>query len=51
MIDATTEPVPKQRNSREDNEAVKAGKDAGDLLAEPRKNRQKDRDARWTNEA
>jgi IS5 family transposase len=26
MVDATIVPVPKQRNSREDNEAVKAGK-------------------------
>src|ERR1017187_202964 len=48
MVDATIVPVPKQRNSREDNEAVKAGKTPGEWEKKPTKNRQKDKDARWT---
>ncbi|MBB4268289.1 IS5 family transposase [Roseospira visakhapatnamensis] len=48
MIDASIVPVPKQRNSREENAAIKAGgtpKDWDDTLA---RRRQKDTDARWT---
>jgi IS5 family transposase len=48
MVDATIVPVPKQRNSREENEAVKAGKTPKEWKKNPAKNRQKDKDARWT---
>jgi transposase, IS5 family len=41
-------PVPKQRNSREENEAVKIGKTPEEWEKDPAKNRQKDKDARWT---
>jgi IS5 family transposase len=47
MVDATIVPVPKQRNSREENEAVKAGKTPKEWQKNPAKNRQKE-DARWT---
>src|ERR1700757_4426048 len=47
MVDATIVPVPKQRNSREDNETVKAGKTPEEWETKPAKNRQKDKDARW----
>src|SRR5882757_5394050 len=46
MVDATIVPVPKQRNTREENEAVKAGLTPEDW--KPAKTRQKDKDARWT---
>jgi transposase, IS5 family len=48
MVDATIVSVPKQRNSREDNETVKAGKTPEEWEKKPAKNRQKDKDARWT---
>jgi IS5 family transposase len=48
MVDATIVPVPKQRNTREENEAVKAGQTPKDWARKPAKNRQKDKDARWT---
>src|SRR3954468_9221925 len=48
MIDATIVPVPKQRNSRDENEDVKAGKTPQAWKQNPAKNRQKDKDARWT---
>lgn len=48
MVDATIVPVPKQRNTREENEAVKAGQTPEDWARNPAKNRQKDKDARWT---
>ncbi len=48
MVDATIVPVPKQRNTREENEAVKAGKTPEDWEQKPAKNSQKDKDARWT---
>jgi transposase, IS5 family len=48
MVDATIVAVPKQRNSREENEAVKAGKTPPAWEKNPAKNRQKDKDARWT---
>src|SRR5437016_7738286 len=48
MIDATIVPVPKQRNSRDENEAVKAGRTPQEWKREPAKLSQKDRDARWT---
>jgi transposase, IS5 family len=48
MIDATIVAVPKQRNSRDENEEVKAGKTPEAWEKKPAKNRQKDKDARWT---
>src|ERR1700688_2682184 len=48
MVDATIVSVPKQRNSREDNEVVKAGKTPEKWEKKPAKNRQKDKDVRWT---
>jgi IS5 family transposase len=48
MVDATIVPVPRQRNSREENEAVKAGKTPKAWEKNPAKNQQKDKDARWT---
>jgi len=48
MVDATIVPVPKQRNSRDENETVKAGQTPSDWEKKPAKLRQKDRDARWT---
>ena len=48
MVDATIVPVPKQRNSREENEAVKVGKTPESWEKNRAKNRQKDKDARWT---
>src|SRR4249920_3438451 len=48
MVDATIVPVPKQRNSRDENEDVKAGKTPPAWKKNPSKNRQKDNDARWT---
>jgi IS5 family transposase len=48
MIDATIVPVPKQRNSRDENDAVKAGQTPPEWTKKPAKLRQKDRDARWT---
>ena len=48
LVDATIVAVPKSRNSREDNEAVKAGETPAIWAAKPAKLRQKDRDARWT---
>ena len=48
MVDATIVAVPKQRNTREENDAVKAGQTPQDWARKPSKNRQKDKDARWT---
>ena len=48
IIDATIVPAPRQRNSRDDNAAVKAGETPPEWEAHPAKNRQKDKDARWT---
>ena len=48
MVDATIVPVPRQRNSRDENEQVKAGTTPADWKKRPSKNRQKDKDARWT---
>ena len=48
MVDATIVPVPKQRNSRDENETVKAGQTPAGWEKKPTKLRQKDRDARWT---
>ncbi len=48
MVDASIVPVPKQRNTREENEAIKNGEMPADWEQKPAKNRQKDKDARWT---
>jgi transposase, IS5 family len=48
MVDATIVAVPRQRNSRDENEQVKAGETPKDWKKRPSKNRQKDKDARWT---
>ena len=48
MVDATIVAVPRQRNSRDENEQVKAGTTPKDWKKRPSKNRQKDKDARWT---
>src|SRR5450756_534534 len=48
IVDATIVPVPKQRNTLEENAAVKSGQTPEDWEQKPAKNRQKDKDARWT---
>ena len=48
IVDASIVPVPKQRNSREENEKIKAGETPKDWDDKPHKKRQKDVDARWT---
>lgn len=48
IIDATIVPAPRQRNSRDDNAMVKSGKTPAEWEKKPAKNRQKDKDARWT---
>lgn len=48
IVDATIVPVPKNRNTREENEAIKAGDMPKGWENHPAKRRQKDRDARWT---
>src|SRR3982075_4515088 len=48
MVDATIVPVPKTRNTKEENDAVKAGQTPKAWAKKPAKNRQKDKDARWT---
>lgn len=48
IIDASIVPAPKQRNSREENQQIKAGRTPEDWDKKPAKKRQKDTDARWT---
>ena len=48
IIDATIVSVPKQRNTKEENETIKEGETPEDWKSKPAKNRQKDKDARWT---
>jgi transposase, IS5 family len=48
IVDATIVSAPKQHNSREDNEAIKAGKTPECWEEKPAMNAQKDKDARWT---
>jgi len=48
IIDATIVSAPKQRNTKEENEAIKAGKTPEGWEKQPAKNAQKDKDARWT---
>src|SRR5260370_13160983 len=47
-IDATIVSVPKQRNTKEEKAATKAGKTPEGWEKQPAKNAQKDKDARWT---
>jgi IS5 family transposase len=48
LIDASLVPVPKQRNSREDNATIKTGECPTEWEDQPAKRRQKDTEARWT---
>jgi IS5 family transposase len=48
LIDASLVPVPKQRNSREENDTIKAGECPAEWDEQPNKRRQKDTQARWT---
>src|ERR1700676_4086534 len=48
MVDATIVPVPKQRNGRDENDDVKAGKTPGAWEKNPAKNRHKDKDGGGT---
>ena len=48
IIDASFVEVPRQRNSREENEKIKEGTLPEEWEADPSKLRQKDTDARWT---
>ncbi|MDE2343141.1 MAG: IS5 family transposase [Betaproteobacteria bacterium] len=48
LVDASIVEVPKQRNSREENKEIKAGKSPEDWANQPEKQRQKDVEARWT---
>ena len=47
-VDAMILEVPRQRNSRKENESVKNGVTPGDWKTQPRKLAQKDLEARWT---
>lgn len=47
MVDASIVEVPRQRNSREENELIKQGQTPEAWKQKPNKLRQKDRDARW----
>ena len=48
IIDASIVPVPKQRNSRDDNARIKEGETPEGWENQPAKRSQKDTDARWT---
>ena len=48
IVDASIVPVPKQRNSRDDNAKIKAGETPEGWAEQPAKRAQKDTDARWT---
>ncbi|MGA7452180.1 MAG: IS5 family transposase [Rhodoplanes sp.] len=48
MVDASIVPAPKPRNTREENEAIQRGETPPAWEEKPAKNRQKDKDARWT---
>ncbi|MDR4485584.1 MAG: IS5 family transposase [Nitrospirales bacterium] len=48
LIDASLVPVPKQRNSRDENATLKAGECPTEWDRQPAKRRQKDTEARWT---
>ena len=48
IVDASLVEAPRQRNSRDDNAQIKAGRRPADFDENPAKGRQKDTDARWT---
>src|SRR5437868_14127431 len=48
IVDASLVAAPKQRNSEEEKQAIKAGRIPDEWKDKPAKLRQKDRDARWT---
>jgi transposase, IS5 family len=48
IVDATIVSAPKQRNTRDENEAIKAGRTPEGWEKKPARNAQKDTDARWT---
>lgn len=48
IVGATIVPVRKNRNTREENEAIKAGNIPKGSKNHSAKRRQEDRDARWT---
>ena len=48
IVDATIVSAPKQRNSKDENDCVKAGRTPKEWEKKPAKNAQKDKDARWT---
>ena len=48
IIDATIIPVPIQRNSKDENEQIKAGEEPPEWADNRHKHAQKDTDARWT---
>ena len=48
IVDASFVEVPRQRNTKEENEIIKTGKVPSDWAKQPRKLCQKDTDARWT---
>ena len=48
ILDATLVPVPKQRNSREENQQIKQAEVPSEWQDKPHKQSQKDTDARWT---
>ena len=48
MIDASIVPAPRQRNTRDENAAIKAGETPEGWDDNPARSRQKDTDARWS---
>src|SRR5713101_1931699 len=48
IVDATIVCAPKQRNSKDENETIKAGKTPKEWEKKPAKNRSEEKDARWT---
>jgi len=48
IVDASIVEVPRQRNTREENETIKRGETPSEWEKQPAKRRQKDTDARWT---
>ena len=48
IIDASIVAAPKQRNHRDENDAIKRGETPAGWQAQPARRRQKDTDARWT---
>lgn len=48
IVDASFVDVPRQRNTRDENERIKAGEIPSEWEEKPNKHRQKDTDARWT---